>query len=121
VESSDDHGRTPHYDHLEQLIPSLSIDPVNLQFRPGNLWFRPRKRVWFRLRKCFEWPKRLSTIEGIYPDIKDQAFVKVNIYEFSFRTRTDDGATHEVENDEGDEEEDDRDGGCPSQPGDLAG
>jgi hypothetical protein len=55
-----------------------------------------------------------------YP-IKDQALVKVNIYEFSFRTRTDDDATHEVENDEGEEEEDDRDGGCPSQPGDLAG
>jgi hypothetical protein len=66
VESSDDHGRTPHYD---QLIPSLSIDPVNFSVCPGKLWFRPGKRVWFRLRKCFEWPKRLSTIEGIYPDI----------------------------------------------------
>jgi hypothetical protein len=42
-----------------------------------------------------------------YP-IKDQAFVKVNIYEFSFRTSTGDDATHEVENDEGDEEEDSR-------------
>jgi hypothetical protein len=99
VESSDYHGRTPHYDHLEQLIPSVPIDPVNLSVCPGKLWFRPD----------------ISR----YP-IKDQAFVKVNIYEFSFRTRTGDDATHEVENDEGDEEEDDRDGGCPSQPGDLA-
>jgi hypothetical protein len=38
VESMSDNGRAyAHYDHLEQLVPSLSIDPVNLSVCPGSL------------------------------------------------------------------------------------